>query len=115
MRGEAQTLIIGWRLPRSVFRANKITVFLPGDGETQVFEDVKFQSNPEVGVLAVFPGEGKEALVFSGLSFRIEMDEKGAKESFEMAEKAHKVSREQMKQMFERESGKGDRFSSSFG
>jgi hypothetical protein len=43
------------------------------------------------------------------------MDEKGAKESFEMAEKAHKVSREQMKQMFERESGKGDRFSSSFG
>ena len=114
MRGEAQTLIIGWRLPRSVFRAKKITVFLPGDGETQVFEDVKFQSNPEVGVLAVFPGEGKEALVFSGLSFRIEMDEKGAKESFEMAEKAHKVSREQMKQMFEREAGQGDRFSSSF-
>ena len=36
-----------------MFRANKITVFLPGDGETQVFEKVKFQSNPEVGVLAV--------------------------------------------------------------
>ena len=41
MGGEAQTLIIGWRLSHSVFRAKKITVFLPGDGETQVFEDVK--------------------------------------------------------------------------
>ncbi len=98
-----------------MFRAKRITVFLPGDGETQVFEKVKFQSNPEVGVLAVFPGEGKEALVFSGLSFRIEMDKDGAKESFEMAEKAHSVSREQMKQMFDRQAGQGDRFSSSFG
>jgi hypothetical protein len=43
------------------------------------------------------------------------MDKTGAKESFDMAEKAHSVSREQMKQMFEREAGQGDRFSSSFG
>ena len=102
-------------MPLSVFRAKKITVFIPGDEKTQVFKDVKFQSNPEVGVLAVFPGEGKEALVFSGLSFCIEMDKPGAKESFEMAEKAHSVSREQMKQMFKREAGQGDSFSSSFG
>ncbi|MEC9354338.1 MAG: hypothetical protein VX686_03665 [Candidatus Thermoplasmatota archaeon] len=98
-----------------MFKAKKITVFLPGDDKTQVFKNVKFQSNPEVGVLAVFPGEGKEALVFSGLSFCIEMDKTGAKESFDMAEKAHSVSREQMKQMFEREAGQRDRFSSSFG
>jgi hypothetical protein len=43
------------------------------------------------------------------------MDKTGAKESFDMAEKAHSVSREQMKQMFERETGQRDRFSSSFG
>ncbi len=53
--------------------------------------------------------------MFSGLSFHVEMEEKDAKESYEMAQKAHSMSKEQMKMMLERETGPSDRFSSSFG
>ena len=53
--------------------------------------------------------------MYSGLSFQIEMDEGSAKESYEMAQKAHSMSKEQMKMMLERETGPTDRFSSSFG
>ena len=53
--------------------------------------------------------------MFSGLSFHVEMSKKDAKESYEMAQKAHSMSKEQMKMMLERETGPSDRFSSSFG
>jgi hypothetical protein len=53
--------------------------------------------------------------MFSGLSFHVEMEENDAKESYEMAQKAHSMSKEQMKMMLERETGPSDRFSSSFG
>ena len=53
--------------------------------------------------------------MFSGHSYRIEMAEKDAKESYDMAEKAHLMSKDQMKMMLERETGPTDRFSSSFG
>ena len=43
------------------------------------------------------------------------MSENDAKESYEMAQKAHSMSKEQMKMMLERETGPSDRFSSSFG
>ena len=46
---------------------------------------------------------------------RVEMSENDAKESYEMAQKAHSMSKEQMKMMLERETGPSDRFSSSFG
>ena len=38
-----------------------------------------------------------------------------SKEAYEMAQKAHSMSKEQMKMMLERETGPTDRFSSSFG
>ena len=43
------------------------------------------------------------------------MSEKDAKESYDMAQKAHLMSKDQMKMMLERETGPTDRFSSSFG
>ncbi len=98
-----------------MFRAKKITIFMPVEGKTQVFKNVEFQSNPEVNVIAIFPNKGKESIMFSGLSFHVEMEEKDAKESYEMAQKAHSMSKEQMKMMLERETGPSDRFSSSFG
>ena len=98
-----------------MFRAKKITIFIPEDGKQQIFENVEFQSNPEANVLALFPKKGKESIMFSGLSFQIEMTEKDAKESYEMALKAHTMSKEQMKMMLERETGPTDKFSSSFG
>jgi len=98
-----------------MFRAKKITIFMPVKGETQVFKNVEFQSNPEVNIIAIFPNDGKESIMFSGLSFLVEMEEKDAKESYEMAQKAHSMSKEQMKMMLERETGPSDRFSSSFG
>ena len=88
---------------------------MPVEGETKVFKNVEFQSNPEVNIIAIFPNEGKESIMFSGLSFNVEMEEKDAKESYEMAQKAHSMSKEQMKMMLERETGPSDRFSSSFG
>ena len=88
---------------------------MPTEGETKTYKNVEFQSNPEVGLLAIFSEQGKESFMFSGLSFQIEMDEKDAKESYEMAQKAHSMSKEQMKMMLERETGPTDRFSSSFG
>ena len=88
---------------------------MPTEGETKIYKNVEFQSNPEVGLLAIFSEQGKESFMFSGLSFQIEMDEKDAKESYEMAQKAHSMSKEQMKMMLERETGPTDRFSSSFG
>ena len=88
---------------------------MPTDGETKTYKNVEFQSNPEVGLLAIFSEQGKESFMFSGLSFQIEMGEKDAKESYEMAQKAHSMSKEQMKMMLERETGPADRFSSSFG
>ena len=51
----------------------------------------------------------------AGLSFKVEMEEKDAKESYDLAQKAHSMSKEQMKMMLERETGPSDRFSSSFG
>ena len=98
-----------------MFKAKKITIFLPEDGETQVFENVEFQSSPEVNLISIFPGKGKESIIFSGLSFQVEMSENDAKESYDMAQKAHSMSKEQMKMMLERETGPSDRFSSSFG
>tara|TARA_B100001559_G_C16127932_1_gene451574 strand:+ start:262 stop:528 length:267 start_codon:yes stop_codon:yes gene_type:complete len=88
---------------------------MPAEGETQVFDNVEFQSNPEVNIIAIFPEKGKQSIMFSGLSFQIEMSEEDAKESYEMAQKAHSMSKEQMKMMLERETGPSDRFSSSFG
>ena len=88
---------------------------MPAEGETQVFENVEFQSNPEVNIIAIFPEKGKQSIMFSGLSFQVEMSEEDAKESYEMAQKAHAMSKEQMKMMLERETGPSDRFSSSFG
>ena len=98
-----------------MFKAKKITIFMPAEGETQVFENVEFQSNPEVNIIAIFPEKGKQSIMFSGLSFQVEMSEEDAKESYEMAQKAHAMSKEQMKMMLERETGPSDRFSSSFG
>ena len=88
---------------------------MPVEGETQVFKNVEFQSNPEVNIIAIFPKGGKESVMFSGLSFLVELEENDAKESYEMAQKAHSMSKEQMKMMLERETGPSDRFSSSFG
>ena len=74
-----------------------------------------FILSPEVNLIAIFPNEGKESIMFSGLSFQIEMSEGDSKDSYEMAQKAHSMSKEQMKMMLERETGPSDRFSSSFG
>ena len=98
-----------------MFKAKKITIFMPEEGKTQVFENIEFQSSPEVNIIAIFPKKGEESIMFSGLSFQIEMSEKDAKESYELAQKAHSMSKEQMKMMLERETGPSDRFSSSFG
>ena len=87
-----------------MLKAKEIIIFLPGDGEKEVFKDVEFQSNPEAGLLAIFKNDGKESIMFSGHSFKIEM-----------AEKAHLMSKDQMKMMLDRETGPTDRFSSSFG
>ena len=48
---------------------------MPDEGKTKVFENVEFQSSPEVNLIAIFPNEGKESIMFSGLSFQIEMSE----------------------------------------
>lgn len=98
-----------------MLKAKKITVFMPTDGETEIFNNIEFQSNPEVNILAIFTNKGKESIMFSGLSFKVEMEENDAKESYDMAQKAHSMSKEQMKMMLERENGPSDRFSSSFG
>ena len=68
-----------------------------------------------MNLISIFPGKGKESIIFSGLSFQVEMSEEDAKDSYEMAQKAHSMSKEQMKMMLERETGPSDRFSSSFG
>ena len=98
-----------------MFKAKKITIFMPTEGETQIFENVEFQSNPEVNLISIFPESGKKSIIFSGLNFQIEMSEEDAKDSYEMAQKAHSMSKEQMKMMLERETGPSDRLSSSFG
>ena len=88
---------------------------MPDEGKTKVFENVEFQSSPEVNLIAIFPERGKESIMFSGLSFQVDMHENDAKEAYEMAQKAHSMSKEQMKMMLDRETGPSDRFSSSFG
>ena len=98
-----------------MFRAKKITVFMPTEGETLVFENVEFQSNPEINLISIFTNKGKNSIMFSGLSFQIDMHEDDSKEAYEMALKAHSMSKEQMKMMLDRETGPTDRFSSSFG
>jgi hypothetical protein len=98
-----------------MLKAKEITIFLPAEGEKEIFKNVEFQSNPEAGLLAIFKKNGEESLMFSGLSFKIEMAKKDAKESYDIAQKAHLMSKEQMKMMLERETGPTDRFSSSFG
>ncbi|MAP84769.1 MAG: hypothetical protein CMF83_03460 [Candidatus Marinimicrobia bacterium] len=98
-----------------MFKAKKVTVFMPTEGETQVFENVEFQSNPEINLISIFTNKGKNSIMFSGLSFQIDMHEDDSKEAYEMALKAHSMSKEQMKMMLDRETGPTDRFSSSFG
>ncbi|SVC69068.1 uncharacterized protein METZ01_LOCUS321922 [marine metagenome] len=98
-----------------MLKAKEITIFLPGEGEKEIFKNVEFQSNPEARLLAIFKKNGEESLMFSGLSFKIEMAKKDSKESYDIAQKAHLMSKEQMKMMLERETGPTDRFSSSFG
>ena len=98
-----------------MLKAKKITIFMPTEGETEVFDNVEFQSNPEVNILAIFINKGKESIMFSGLSFKVEMEEKDANESYGIAQKAYSMSKEQMKMMLERENGPSDKFSSSFG
>ena len=88
---------------------------MPTEGETQVFENVEFQSDPEAKVLSIYTRKGKDLTTFSGLSFQIEMCEDDSKEAYEMAQKAHVHHKEQMKMMLERETGPTDKFSSSFG
>ena len=88
---------------------------MPTEGETQVFENVEFQSNPEINLISIFTNKGKNSIMFSGLSFQIDMHEDDSKEAYEMALKAHSMSKEQMKMMLDRETGPTDRFSSSFG
>ena len=88
---------------------------MPDEGKTKVFENVEFQSSPEVNLIAIFPNEGKESIKISGIKLQIEISEEDAKDSYEMAQKAHSMSKEQMKMMLERETGPSDRFSSSFG
>ena len=98
-----------------MFKAKKVTIFMPTDGETKVYKDVEFQSHPEMSIISIFANKGKESIMFSGLSFQVDMHENDAKEAYEMAQKAHSMSKEQMKMLLERETGPSDRFSSSFG
>ncbi len=98
-----------------MFKAKKVTVFMPVEGETQVFENVEFQSSPEINLISIFTDKGRKSIMFSGLNFQIDMHEDDSKEAYEMARKAHSMSKEQMKLMLERETGPTDRFSSSFG
>ena len=98
-----------------MFKAKKVTIFMPTDGETKVYKDVEFQSHPEMSIISIFANKGKESIMFSGLSFQVDMHENDAKEAYEMAQKAHSMSKEQMKMMLDRETGPSDRFSSSFG
>ena len=98
-----------------MFKAKKVTVFMPTEGETQVFENVEFQSNPEINLISIFTNKGKNSIMFSGLSFQIDMHEDDSKAAYEMALKAHSLSKEQMKMILDREPGPTDRFSSSFG
>lgn len=98
-----------------MFKAKKVTIFMPTDGETKIYKDVEFQSHPEMSIISIFANKGKESIMFSGLSFQVDMHENDAKEAYEMAQKAHSMSKEQMKMMLDRETGPSDRFSSSFG
>ena len=43
-----------------MLKAKEIIIFLPGEGEKEVFKNVEFQSNPEAGLLAIFKNNGKE-------------------------------------------------------
>ena len=54
-----------------MFKAKKIIVFMPDEGKTKIYENVEFQSNPEVGLLALFPKDGKESIMYSGLSLSL--------------------------------------------
>ena len=98
-----------------MFKARRIVIYMPNEGETKTYKDVEFQYNPDMNLISIFSEQGKESTIFSGLNFQIEMEEKDAKEAYEMAQKAHSMSKEQMKMMLERETGPSDRFSSSFG
>ena len=42
-----------------MLKAKEIIIFLPGEGEKEIFKNVEFQSNPEAGLLAIFKNEGK--------------------------------------------------------
>lgn len=59
-------------------------------------KELAMRWNPEIDAkmppkMAIFPNRGKESIMFSGLSFHVEMEEKDAKESYEMAQKAHSM------------------------
>lgn len=97
-----------------MFKAREIQVFMPED-KIEEFTDVEFQSNPEMGMLMIFPEGGKQSVLYSGMSFKISMDGKVARESYELADKAQQMSMTQMKQMLAREQGPIDAFGSSFG
>ena len=47
-----------------MLKAKEIIIFLPGEGEKEVFKNVEFQSNPEVNIIAIFPNGGKESIMF---------------------------------------------------
>ena len=58
-----------------MFKAKRVTVFMPVEGETQVFENVEFQSSPEINLISIFTDKGRKSIMFSGLNFQIDMHE----------------------------------------
>ena len=76
---------------------------MPAGEKIEEFTDVEFQSNPEMELLVLFTKEGERAEIYSGMKYTITMEGKGAKESYEMAQRAHTMSQEQMKMMLDRE------------
>ena len=98
-----------------MFKAKKIEVFMPDCEKIEKYIDVEFQSNPEMELLVIFTKAGEHAKVYSGMKYKITMEGKGAKESYEMAQRAHTMSQEQMKMMLDREEGTGDQFYSGIG
>ena len=92
------------------YRGEKYTFFW---GESEEYARVLSKKNNEKIRFQWITEEDDEEDYF--FEFKIEMDEKDAKESYDMAQKAHLMSKDQMKMMLERETGPTDRFSSSFG
>ncbi|OIR16608.1 MAG: hypothetical protein BEU04_01330 [Marine Group III euryarchaeote CG-Bathy1] len=98
-----------------MFRAKNIKIFMPDCEKIEEFKDVEFQSNPEMELLVIFTNEGEHAEVYSGMKYKIIMEGNGAKESYDMAQRAHTMSQEQMKMMLDREEGTENQFYSGIG